>query len=205
MVLLTTLIGNDLYCFITIGSDEWHIYSEVSCPHMDSSINRCSFSDDCWRIWSSESMVHVVDVVSFVGSSFGGKSSSRGSVSKWVSSSTHGCDTAGLSQGGSADRHNGSSFEGSSAGGVLWHTSWLLALSSFCVCWGWNISRFNFLPCSSVNVFSLKLKRVERSIVVGDEGPALETVLDGPLLYQGGRSERCRKGSDEDERILWGK
>lgn len=31
-------------------------------------------------------------------------------------------------------------------------------------------------------IFSLKLKRGEVSAVVGDEGPALDTVLEGPLL-----------------------
>lgn len=52
-------------------------------------------------------------------------------------------------------------------------------------------------------IFSLKLKRGEVSAVVGDEGPALDTVLEGPLLYQGGRSERWRSET-EDDRTLCG-
>lgn len=50
-------------------------------------------------------------------------------------------------------------------------------------------------------VFSLKLKRGEVSAVVGDEGPALDTVLEGPLLYHGGRSERWRSETEEDSTL----
>lgn len=39
-------------------------------------------------------------------------------------------------------------------------------------------------------VFSLKLKRGEVSAVVGDEGPALDTVLEGPLLSARGNTHK---------------
>lgn len=50
-------------------------------------------------------------------------------------------------------------------------------------------------------ILSLKLKRGEVSAVVGEDGPALDTVLDGPLLYQGGLSDRDLSEM-EDERTL---
>lgn len=46
---------------------------------------------------------------------------------------------------------------------------------------------------------SLKLKRGELSEVLGEDGPALDTVLEGPLLYQGGFSERGRMESEVTE------
>lgn len=51
--------------------------------------------------------------------------------------------------------------------------------------------------------FSVKLKRAQLSTEVGEDGPALETVLEGPLLYQGGLSERWRNGKADDDRIRW--
>lgn len=85
-------------------------------------------------------------------------------------------------------------------------TLWSLALSRL---WGWGSSTksdskerlsgkvvdggagwlavleeewISSLLCGVRAVFSLKLKRGEVSAVVGEEGPALDTVLEGPLL-----------------------
>lgn len=41
------------------------------------------------------------------------------------------------------------------------------------------------LLCGVSETLSLKLNRGEVSAVVGEDGPALETVLDGPLLSAG--------------------
>ncbi len=52
-------------------------------------------------------------------------------------------------------------------------TQWLLL---------WGAGWISSLLCGVRVIFSLKLKRGEVSAVVGDEGPALDTVLEGPLL-----------------------
>ena len=44
-------------------------------------------------------------------------------------------------------------------------------------------------------IFSLKLKRGEVSAVVGEDGPALDTVLEGPLLSVGTENKRYESES----------
>lgn len=55
------------------------------------------------------------------------------------------------------------------------------------------------LLCGVREIFSLKLKRGEVSAVVGDDGPALDTVLEGPLLSA---ARRGRGEEDEDESLV---
>lgn len=51
---------------------------------------------------------------------------------------------------------------------------------------GWQAVWISSLLWGVRAAFSLKLKRGEVSAVVGEEGPALDTVLEGPLLSAGG-------------------